>query len=380
MNIFIKKFNKYHDDEIFSFYASCLVVQGYNLAAIYDLQGNKFFHVPKDLLKTISNGNLVGLGKQLAQLTEHDALIFRQYLDYLLIERLGFICKADDLYRFPPISMDWHHFSKITNATILFSNSISLIKIFKKLVDLGCYHFVVYIESLSSLELFYEINSFLNSVPVKSISVRINHHSFQIIELSKILENSIVIESVIIYNTSNEINSGKVFLKKGTMDLKKRRPESVSSFRCNINLYTESISFNTYFNRKVHVTKLGEIKNSKETKVSFGNIFDSKIKLKKIISKAEFQKYWLVHKEICDVCKDCEFRHMCVDNRIPHQRKDGSWYHKEECYYNPYINKWQGEDGYKSLEECGIKSDITGFSIDYKKIEKINRKNRENEV
>jgi len=63
-----------------------------------------------------------------------------------------------------------------------------------------------------------------------------------------------------------------------------------------------------------------------------------------------------------------------IDNRIPHQRRDGGWYHKEECNYNPYIGKWKGEEGYKTLNEIGVISNEDWFFIDYNKVEQINQK------
>lgn len=76
--------------------------------------------------------------------------------------------------------------------------------------------------------------------------------------------------------------------------------------------------------------------------------------LKEFIKESSNFKLWLIHKDLIDICKDCEFRHMCVDVNIPTQRKDGSWYQKIECNYNPYIGKWKGETNYRTLEECGV--------------------------
>lgn len=144
--------------------------------------------------------------------------------------------------------------------------------------------------------------------------------------------------------------------------------------KANLHLFSESQLHNTYFNRKLYIGPKGEIKNAPECEEWFGFIQDIETpeQLKEIVRTSEFQKYWFVHKEICDVCKDCEFRHMCVDNRIPYKRKDDDWYHKRECNYNPYISKWKGEEGYKTLSECGVTSNENGFTIDHEKIAEIN--------
>ena len=58
--------------------------------------------------------------------------------------------------------------------------------------------------------------------------------------------------------------------------------------------------------------------------------------------------------------------------RVPYQRPDREWYHKIECNYNPYIAKWKGEDGYRTLSDCGVISNENEFSIDHERIAKIN--------
>ncbi len=145
-------------------------------------------------------------------------------------------------------------------------------------------------------------------------------------------------------------------------------------FNINITLFTESQAHHTYFNRKLYIGPNGEIKNAPECEEEFGFIQDleSPDQLKEIIQTPAFQKYWFVHKEITDVCKDCEFRHMCVDNRLPYQRAKNEWYHKTECNYNPYIAKWKGEEGYRTLAECGVISNHEGFTINHEKIAAIN--------
>jgi hypothetical protein len=47
-------------------------------------------------------------------------------------------------------------------------------------------------------------------------------------------------------------------------------------FNVNITLFTESQNHNTYFNRKLFIGANGEIKNSQNTSVVFGNINELK--------------------------------------------------------------------------------------------------------
>ena len=143
-----------------------------------------------------------------------------------------------------------------------------------------------------------------------------------------------------------------------------------SSLNLNLQYFIESKHTNSFFNQYI------EIGNDAKANIPLGtDLFD----LSYNRSKGDFiswleknNKIWLSKKDSTDVCKDCEFRHMCVDNRLPYQRTEIEWYHKQECNYNPYIAKWKGEEGYRTLEECGVISNENGFSIDHEKIAKIN--------
>ena len=143
----------------------------------------------------------------------------------------------------------------------------------------------------------------------------------------------------------------------------------------NLDHFTEAQEHHTYFNRKLCIDTDGTIKNASECAEAFGNIADltSADDLFQIISSPDFQKYWFIRKDQTDVCKDCEFRYLCTDNRVPVKRNDHEWYHTVECGYNPYISLWDDEDGYKTLSDCGVVSNQDVFSIDKEKIEAINR-------
>jgi hypothetical protein len=150
-----------------------------------------------------------------------------------------------------------------------------------------------------------------------------------------------------------------------------------NSFYCNLSLYRESINVNAFFYKKMFLSKDGNISNSIGTNKKNKHIesINSYRELKKTINNRSFQQYWYVKKDLCDVCRDCQYRYMCVDNRIPINRNKNEWFFESECNYNPYIGKWKGEDGFHTLSESGIISNKQLFNIDYNKLNFINGKN-----
>ncbi|UOK43466.1 MULTISPECIES: hypothetical protein [Flavobacterium] len=140
----------------------------------------------------------------------------------------------------------------------------------------------------------------------------------------------------------------------------------------NLLTYFESAKCHVYFNRKLFIGKDSEIKNVFETVNVFGYLKDlSNINIKNLISLKGLNEFWEVKKDDTFVCSDCEFRRLCVDNRVP-IRGEGKWKYNTECNYNPYISKWQHEEGYASLSECGVRSDLNEFYVDSEKINRIN--------
>src|SRR5690606_37404254 len=153
--------------------------------------------------------------------------------------------------------------------------------------------------------------------------------------------------------------------KVNLVDLLLTFKKSELLFGVNVKLFREAQHFNTYFVNKIYFDKNGDIKNSIRLTKSFGNIENlHKVEdLSKIVAKKDFQEYWFVHKDLIDICKNCEYRYFCVDNRIPIKRNENEWFNTVECNYNPFIGAWPGERDFKTLSECGIISNKYCFKI-----------------
>ena len=71
---------------------------------------------------------------------------------------------------------------------------------------------------------------------------------------------------------------------------------------------------------------------------SYGNIRDTT--LKEAIEKEGFKDMWFIHKDQIDVCKDCEFRHICTDCRAYIQDPNNIYSKPAKCSYDPYTATW----------------------------------------
>lgn len=141
--------------------------------------------------------------------------------------------------------------------------------------------------------------------------------------------------------------------------------------------FFEAFNYHNYFNKKLYIDNRGFIKNGLSNKKKFDNIDRiNKDELIKIIDSRQFQYLWNVKKQNTLVCKDCEFRFMCVDPRVPKENANGDWYHEVECNYNPYISKWHNEDNFIKLSDSGVNISKTGkININKKKVKEAFQKN-----
>ncbi len=164
------------------------------------------------------------------------------------------------------------------------------------------------------------------------------------------------IKAFIIYNapfeqlfTKNTIGAlGNLICTKKKLNLKLKE-RAFGVFSVNVAIFTEAQNHNLFFNRKVVIDTKGFIRNHLLSGKSFGNISINSIE--SVISKADFQKFWYISKDNVAICKYCEFRYVCLDDRIDLANAEGLWYYKSECQYNPFIAKHNKQADFITVKE-----------------------------
>ena len=74
-------------------------------------------------------------------------------------------------------------------------------------------------------------------------------------------------------------------------------------------------------------------------KVSFGNIKDTSINI--VIQNKKFKEIWDIKKDEILICKNCEFRHVCLDCRAFREDPENIYSKPLKCGYSPYTCKWE---------------------------------------
>lgn len=354
---------------MYRLYSSCISQKGFLRSIIYDLQRKSFEFIPNELHSIIEK----------IEITHKENIFF----DFLLKNEFIFELPFNLKQHFPKLKLDWKSPNIINNSIIdIGENDIESIKKACFLIEQTyCHHILLLSYKEIPLQKVITILDFFNESRVKSLTLIVkNNNDYTTQKIEDLVKEYLRIKSFIIHSSKENKTIHKAYDIYGIITFTKKEYSSKDlivsqeQFSVNTELFTESQKHHTYFNRKLYIGKNGEIKNAPECEEKYGLIqnIENIEEFKRIILTSQFQKYWYIRKESCDVCKDCEFRHMCVDNRLPSQRKDGSYYHKKECTYNPYICKWKGEEGYLTLEDTGVISNKNGFSINHKQIEEIN--------
>ena len=112
---------------------------------------------------------------------------------------------------------------------------------------------------------------------------------------------------------------------------------SFNYFQFNIENYSESLNNNLYFNKKLFINKYGHISDN----YSF-DIFHKDIdEVLYLIELNKYFRYNNISKETCSYCKNCEFRRVCIDPRIPvFDNKINEYVYSSDCSYDVFQGKF----------------------------------------
>ena len=350
--------------QVYKWCENIKITKGYLRSCFYDLQRETYEFGPLNVFDILSKIENNEKDKCLSILDDNEKDWFLYFIEneYLLVvpEVL--------MFSFPKISSEWEIPNVISNAIIHQDNDFN--KIISFLDELVCKNIHLIVES----ELFLDkiLNSYFKTTNFHSVDVIINESIIDFNRLMMISESFPMLSNIYIKNEIDFSLKNNDFTK--VIKVNNNINNNLPIFIVNIETYLESLEHNLYLNKKIYFDEKGNLKNSSNSSSVFGNLKDihQAKDLIDIINTNEFQCFWRISKSDCLVCSDCEFRNMCLDNKIPKINNNGKYYYIEECSYNPYIARWKGEEGYRTLAECGVISNEEGFSIDHEKIAEIN--------
>jgi len=346
---------------VLKFHSQTPFVKGYIRTCIYDLSRCEYDLIPNEIFYKLKEN--INLEKELLyQKCDKEEL---KWVNFLLEKEYIYFIPSLFKNNFKDLDLTFKTSSIITNAVLdVVEYRIDLnINI---LEELNCKYLAIrfFCKKPNANKIAAFLKDFLENRTFNSIDVLINKSSskqeISTKEYKAIFEELKTLNKLDFFEDIKEKDGTNTFVPK---------------FICNINSFIESNNHNLYFNKKIRISSSGEIFNGVETNMIHGKMDKlSKEEVLNLVKLSKVTDLWNMNKDRIDVCKDCEFRYMCLDNRIPNKRIDGSLYYKSECSYNPYIAKWKNEDDFKNLFECGVVCNEKEFSIDFKRINFLNKR------
>ena len=333
----------------FILFSDCIPVKGFNRSIICDTKNNIYFFIPNGLYDILDKYN----GKTIDTIKndfnyEYDEII-DDYFDFLVENKLIFFNSNPNL--FPKINTNWQSPSLITNAIIDFDETTHDYKeIIKQLETLKCSYIQMRFFKIIHFDFVKKIIQYLYSEKSRIVSIDFiipYYESLNIEELAALITENSRIHALIIYNSPitksyNSINRNMGYIlqvERNILNEKHCGIISTESFYSNINLFSESQHHNSCLNKKIAIDKDGNIKNCPSMLQSFGNIKNTT--LEEALQQKDFKKYWNITKDQIDICKDCEFRHICTDCRAYIEDPENQYSKPLKCGYDPYTNQWE---------------------------------------
>lgn len=329
---------------VYKWMEECHVVQGYYRSCIYDLPREEFWLVDNKIQTLIKK--IEGKKTNMISLSP----IEKDWFNFLEEKEFIFTIPEKLFNNFRPIGKEWKSPNIIYSAII--DSECDLTAAILLLEKLKCKNIALTFKDDSKIEDI--LSTYFLTTDFRSISIYVENPKNED-SIFENLRDKFPIVTDIKKEADTEISNDK----------------NMPLFVVNIGVFIESQYHNVYYNQKIFIDKNNQIKLYPKSNDIIG--FTQEDIVVENLTKENFD-LWRMNRNSTDVCSFCEYRHMCIDKRVPNYRKtDEKWFFHQECAYNPFICKWQGEEGYRSLTECGIISNENGFFINHARVLKINK-------
>lgn len=359
---------------LYRLYAHIIPVKGYLRSVLCNVNNGEYYFVPNELIEYID--------------PIHQTLLPEtplEYEQYLQENNWIFEIPKNMVDNFPPIPLAFKSPGHLQQITVeLTKNCNAIIRFIKYCVALGARHLYLYSKEEISEDYLHSFLSKIKHDGILSVQVIIPFQ--QKFSAKEVLQNHLNIRYILQYNapktqSSQLVNSiegfGLYIMNEKNALLSSESGVLPDYFSVNISHIAEAQNHHTYFNKRLSLDANQNIRYSLSHPTELKHIsdFNNQDEFANWLQKDVSLNLWNITKDQSDICKNCEFRYICTDNREPKPRTEKGWlayYHESPCNYNPYIAKWNFEKEFVSLAECGVVSNENQFSINEAIIEKKN--------
>ena len=323
------------NNNYFLLFQNCIAVKGNNGSIIMDLDASSYLDIP-DLLFDII---ITTKGLKINQVKEYYNHKYDEgidgYFNYLVDNKYGFY--SNDISCFISAPIEFHSPYKVISSIVALNdfNIYNINDTINQLAELSCQ--LLQIRIYNEVE-FNELQENLISIieaPFRIVELFLRYtEKISIKELQDLCvkhPNLIIIihgspekKQIEINSTSHrKLSYYKTLIINDTKELFNKSTLNISQ-----PLYYEALNYNAGLYRKVCIDEYGNIKNYLSHETVYGNI--NTVSIVDTIQKNEFQKKSNISNDHIEVCKDCKYRYMCINNSDI-EEKDGKFYKTKSC-------------------------------------------------
>lgn len=355
---------------VFKIHEQTRIHSGHLRGIIYDLSRSSHTFLPLALvnaLKELEGSPLRAIEQRLKDL----GLGNGNWIERLFKEEILFMTPEEFAPNFEPLDLRYERPGALNAAVLHFSWADH--DVLSVLDEHNCEHLAVEIEPkhIKELPTFWKT---MGKLSMNWVSLHLNHSPSISRMISRIVgrKPSPKLRQICIHGAP--FNKGEVNRTVPVLYVALPTPGQGHK-PCLImhqDIYMEALAYNPYFNRKLFINAEGLLNAANETSIPLGRKRQRAAAVRAYIENLGNHSLWRISKDMVSVCRDCELRYMCIDSRVPVRRTDGTYYYESECDYNPYIARWRDQDEFIPLSACGVVNDVEGFSIDSKRVNRIN--------
>lgn len=316
-------------------------INGSKNGCIFDFFRKKIYTVPNELVNVLKIKKITI--QQFKDFFSNEN-VFESYYNFLQKNEIFFTTESPE--RFPDISLDYErpHLADLLYLEIDLLQDFKLNFLKTCVEDIGITHLILITKDLKHNSIFEYVSKITNSLKnskVQHISLFINHNDSlgnNIFDVYFNLDDRI--RNIIVYNSCDEFestNENVIFEKTDLKSLFKRKIISVADFDIDFYSFIEANNRNLFYNRKLYIDNHGNITYNIDCDEKFINIENYDLDE---LKKTSYFNLWHITKDQIKECKDCKYRYVCPDTRIPILKND-EYYHIDECNYSPYEDKWK---------------------------------------
>jgi SPASM domain peptide maturase of grasp-with-spasm system len=300
------------NDKYFVLFSNCFLVQGKFQSAIYDLGRGTYIPIDNLLYDVLWRSKFLPVEALKAHYKhEYDAGI-TAYFNLFLEKELGFF--THDRSHFRDMSTDWDSSTSLETAIVEYAGLYNIHDLIHELDKERAMNVQFRLLPGTDISVSHLIEC-LKQTNFTCVEIYAPYHSEQEIQrMQEQIKETKILSKVVWYaapeskwltTKPNQIIYRQEDIKPGQLEI-----ISAESMLVDIELFMESLSYNTALNRKISISYAGAIKNHVSHEQSFGHIERDRIST--IYQAEAFREKWHIHKESILDCKDCPYRHACI--------------------------------------------------------------------